>query len=64
MVMMLPMFQTDESAVTVMQVVEKLSSTYFVAMRDRIDLLACAQLAMGWSRSHCHNEDLLNQMAQ
>ena len=62
MVMMIPTFSTPESAVTVMQVVERLSSTYFVHMSDRLDLLACAQLAMGWTRSHCRNEDLINQM--
>ena len=33
-------------------------------MRDRVDLLVCSTLLMGWGRSLCYNEDFLNQMSQ
>lgn len=32
-------------------------------MRDRLDLLSCSTIALGWARSYMYNQDLLDQMA-
>lgn len=59
LVFMLPAFITEDTGPLIAQVVEQLSATYFVVMRDRIDLLVCSTLLMGWGRSFCYNEDFL-----
>jgi hypothetical protein len=38
LIFMLPSFMTEETAPMIAQVVEQLSATYFVVMRDRLDL--------------------------
>jgi len=63
LIFMLPSFLNDENAPYVAQVVEQLSANYFVMMRDRLDLLACSTIALGWARSYMFNQDLLDQMA-
>lgn len=55
LIFMLPAFMTEETAEKVTEVVEQLSSTYFVVMRDRLDLLNCSTILMGWARSGCYN---------
>jgi hypothetical protein len=60
LIFMLPAFMTEDTAENVTAVVEQLSATYFVTNRDRLDLLTCSTILMGWSRSYCHNQDLLD----
>jgi len=63
LVFMLPSFMTQETEPHIAAVVEQLSSTYFVVMRDRLDLLTCSTMALGWSMCGMHNPDLLDQMS-
>lgn len=63
LIFMLPCFATDESNYDIVsQLVESLSVDYFDMMADRLDLLTCALIALGWSRSDCRNEDLAHRM--
>ena len=55
---------TEDTAADVTAVVEQLSATYFVVFRDRLDVLTCSTLLLGWARSQCYNPDLLAQMAE
>jgi len=64
LVFMLPSFTTAQTEPHVTAVVEQLSSTYFVVMRDRLDLLTCSTFALGWSMCNCYNPDLLDQMSE
>lgn len=51
LIFMLPNFITEETMPYVAQVVEQLSATYFVIFRDRLDVLSCSTLLLGWARS-------------
>jgi hypothetical protein len=64
LIFMLPAFMTEETAPDVTAIVEQLSATYFVVFRDRLDVLTCSTLILGWARSQCYNPDLLAQMAE
>lgn len=60
---MLPCFATEEKSYeTVSQLVERFSVLYFDQMEDRLDLLTCALISLGWSRSDCRNEHLAHRM--
>jgi len=60
LIFILPSFMTHENSHQVTAVVEQLSATYFVIMRERLDLLTCSTMALGWARSYMFNEDLLD----
>lgn len=55
LIFMLPSLMTDQTGPMVTQVVEQLSATYFVVMRERLDLQTCGAIFMGWSRAMMYN---------
>lgn len=59
LIFMIPAFMNEETAPYVAQVVEQLSATYFVIFRERLDVLSCSTILLGWARSDCYNPDLL-----
>jgi hypothetical protein len=62
LIFMLPCFSTEETYDVVGQIVEEISIKFFDAMSDRLDLLNCALISLGWSRTDCRNEDLAHRM--
>lgn len=63
LVFMLPSFMNEETEPMITQVIEQISATWFVVMRDRLDLLTVSTFALGWARGNMYNQDLLEQMA-
>jgi len=62
MIFMLPCFINDDTFDLVGLVVEQLSNKFFTAMPEKLDLLNCALISLGWSRTDCRNEELAHQM--
>jgi len=62
MIFMLPCFINDDTFDLVGLVVEQLSNKFFTNKPDKLDLLNCALISLGWSRTDCRNEELAHQM--
>ena len=62
LIFMLPSFYTPENENNIQEVVEKLSSVYFVVFRDKLDLLTSSTILLGWARSAMFNGDLMDQL--
>jgi len=62
MIFMLPCFINDVTFDLVGLVVEQLSMKFFDKMPEKLDLLNCALISLGWSRTDCRNEELAHQM--